>query len=219
MSQRSAIAATAARRPESTAARGDLAIIAAGTTLSLTWAAILLWGAGTDSDGTELALRMTARASFVWFMLAFVAAPLHQLRPSRAHHLAAAPSARARRDLRAQHGDPRRLHPAALRPARAGSAADGDRRRLLHRHPRPAAGRGADGDVARRAEGTPGARRLAASPHHRNLGGVGDLLPVPGGQRRPQDHQPSVPRVLRVHRRPAGRRRAAGAAARRRGAL
>src|SRR5258705_12370946 len=84
MSPRSAIAATAARRPESTAARGDLAIITAGTALSLTWAAILLWGAGTDSDGTELALRMTARASFVWFMLAFVAAPLHQLlRPSR----------------------------------------------------------------------------------------------------------------------------------------
>jgi hypothetical protein len=83
MSQRSAIAATVARRPESAAARGDLAIIAAGTALSLSWAAILLWGAGTDSDGTELALRMTARASFVWFMLAFVAAPLHQLRPSR----------------------------------------------------------------------------------------------------------------------------------------
>jgi DMSO/TMAO reductase YedYZ heme-binding membrane subunit len=83
MARRSAIAATAARRPDATAARGDLAIIAGGTTLSLTWAAILLWGAGTDSDGTELALRMTARASFVWFMLAFIAAPLHQLRPSR----------------------------------------------------------------------------------------------------------------------------------------
>ncbi len=82
MSQRSAIAGTAARRVAPLTGRGDLAIIAAGTSLSLTWAALLLWFAGTDSDGTELALRMTARASFVWFMLAFVAAPLHQLRAS-----------------------------------------------------------------------------------------------------------------------------------------
>ena len=83
MSQRSAIAGTAARRVAPLTGRGDLAIIAAGTSLSLTWAALLLWFAGTDIGGTELALRMTARASFVWFMLAFVASPLHQLRPSR----------------------------------------------------------------------------------------------------------------------------------------
>src|SRR5262249_3796755 len=36
-----------------------------------------------DVAGTELALRTTARVSFVWFMLGFVASPLQQLRPSR----------------------------------------------------------------------------------------------------------------------------------------
>jgi sulfoxide reductase heme-binding subunit YedZ len=48
---------------------------------SLAGALLLL--AGSDSGATELALRTTARVSFVWFMLAFVAAPLQQLRPSR----------------------------------------------------------------------------------------------------------------------------------------
>lgn len=42
----------------------------------------LLYFAGADSDGTELALRTTARVSFLWFMLAFIASPLHQVRPS-----------------------------------------------------------------------------------------------------------------------------------------
>ena len=63
---------------------GDLAIIAAGTTVNLAVAATLFAAAGTDSAGTELALRMTARVSFVWFMLVFVAAPLHRLRASPA---------------------------------------------------------------------------------------------------------------------------------------
>jgi DMSO/TMAO reductase YedYZ heme-binding membrane subunit len=38
---------------------------------------------GSDVPGTQLALRTTARVSFVWFMLAFVAAPLQQLWSSR----------------------------------------------------------------------------------------------------------------------------------------
>lgn len=63
---------------------GDLAIIAAGTTVNLAVAATLFAAAGTDSAGTELALRMTARVSFVWFILVFVAAPLHRLRASPA---------------------------------------------------------------------------------------------------------------------------------------
>lgn len=63
---------------------GDLAIIATGTAANLAIAAALFAVGGTDSDGTELALRMTARVSFVWFTLVFVAAPLHRLRPSRA---------------------------------------------------------------------------------------------------------------------------------------
>lgn len=64
------------------AQRGDRGLIAGGTGLSLAVAAAILAAAGTGSDGTELALRMTARLSFVWFMLAFIAAPLHRLVPS-----------------------------------------------------------------------------------------------------------------------------------------
>lgn len=62
---------------------GDAALIAAGTAVNLAIAATLFAVAGADSAGTELALRMTARVSFVWFLLAFVAAPLQRLRPSR----------------------------------------------------------------------------------------------------------------------------------------
>ena len=61
---------------------GDLAIVAAGTALNLAIAAALFAVAGTDSDGTELALRLTARVSFVWFLLVFVAAPAQRLYPS-----------------------------------------------------------------------------------------------------------------------------------------
>ena len=106
---------TATSRPPPSAARpGDWALIAAGASLTVILAASLFTFVGTGSDGTELALRMTARLSFVWFMLAFVAAPLHQLRPSPAERLAPAPPPRARGDLRAQHGGARRLHPTAL---------------------------------------------------------------------------------------------------------
>ena len=61
---------------------GDLVLIAGGTALSFALATTILIVLGTGSEGTELALRMTARLSFVWFILAFVAAPLQQLRPS-----------------------------------------------------------------------------------------------------------------------------------------
>lgn len=60
----------------------DIAFIAAATLLNASIAIILLLAAGSDSDGTELALRTTARVSFVWFMLAFIASPLQRLRPS-----------------------------------------------------------------------------------------------------------------------------------------
>ena len=54
------------------------------TLLNASLAGALLLLAGSDSGATELALRTTARVSFVWFMLAFVASPLHWLRPTRA---------------------------------------------------------------------------------------------------------------------------------------
>jgi DMSO/TMAO reductase YedYZ heme-binding membrane subunit len=63
-------------------ANGHGALIAGATLANLTVAALLLAFAGTDSAGTEIALRTTARISFVWFMLVFTAAPLDVLRPS-----------------------------------------------------------------------------------------------------------------------------------------
>lgn len=59
----------------------ELGLVAGATLLNATIALGVFALAGTDSAGTELALRTTARVSFVWFMLAFVAAPLAQLRP------------------------------------------------------------------------------------------------------------------------------------------
>jgi sulfoxide reductase heme-binding subunit YedZ len=61
----------------------EVALIAGATLVNASLAAFLLLLGGSDSAGTELALRTTARVSFVWFMLAFVASPLDQLRPSR----------------------------------------------------------------------------------------------------------------------------------------
>ena len=67
---------TATSRPAPSSARpGDWALIAAGASLTVIVAGSLFTVFGGGSDGTELALRMTARLSFVWFMLAFVAAP------------------------------------------------------------------------------------------------------------------------------------------------
>jgi DMSO/TMAO reductase YedYZ heme-binding membrane subunit len=60
---------------------GDLLVILGATALNATVALALFAVAGTDSAGTELALRTTARVSFVWFMLAFLASPLAVLRP------------------------------------------------------------------------------------------------------------------------------------------
>ena len=61
----------------------DLPMIIGATALNATIALGLFAIAGTDSAGTELALRTTARVSFVWFMLAFLASPLAVLWPGR----------------------------------------------------------------------------------------------------------------------------------------
>ena len=65
-------------------AMSEAALIAAGTLLHGSIAALLFLYAGSDVESTQLALRTTARMSFVWFMLAFVASPLHELLPGRA---------------------------------------------------------------------------------------------------------------------------------------
>jgi len=65
------------------ALRREAAFIAGATLINAGIAAGLLSIAGSESAGTELALRTTARVSFVWFMLAFVASPLDRLWPSR----------------------------------------------------------------------------------------------------------------------------------------
>lgn len=61
----------------------EAALVVGATLVNAALAAALLLIVGTDSEGTELALRTTARVSFVWFILAFIASPLDQLRPSR----------------------------------------------------------------------------------------------------------------------------------------
>jgi sulfoxide reductase heme-binding subunit YedZ len=58
-------------------------IVVGGTLINATFAAALMLLAGSDIEATELALRATARASFVWFILGFLASPLQQLWPSR----------------------------------------------------------------------------------------------------------------------------------------
>lgn len=57
----------------------ELRLIAGATLLNLVLAGLLLALGGTDVAGTELALRMTARISFVWFLLVFTASPLRAL--------------------------------------------------------------------------------------------------------------------------------------------
>jgi DMSO/TMAO reductase YedYZ heme-binding membrane subunit len=64
-------------------AKREVALITGATLFNAGLAGCLLQTAGSGIAATELALRMTARVSFVWFMLAFIAAPLQQLRPSR----------------------------------------------------------------------------------------------------------------------------------------
>ena len=61
----------------------ELRLVGAATLANLAVATALLAVAGSGVAGTELALRITARVSFVWFMMGFLASPLEQLRPSR----------------------------------------------------------------------------------------------------------------------------------------
>jgi DMSO/TMAO reductase YedYZ heme-binding membrane subunit len=75
--------AGAGRSALSDAADHDWPLIAAATLGNLAIAAGLLALAGSDVAGTELALRTTARVSFAWFMMGFLASPLEQLSPSR----------------------------------------------------------------------------------------------------------------------------------------
>jgi sulfoxide reductase heme-binding subunit YedZ len=63
------------------APRSDATLIAAATTVHIAIAIALLAHAGRDVAATQLALRTTARISFVWFIAAFVAAPLTRLWP------------------------------------------------------------------------------------------------------------------------------------------
>ena len=65
-------------------ATSEAALIVAGTLLNAGVATLLLRYVGSDVESTQLALRTTARMSFVWFMLAFVASPLAQLAPGHA---------------------------------------------------------------------------------------------------------------------------------------
>lgn len=73
---------SALNNPAAHAVAHDWPLITGATLGNLAIAAALLALAGSDVDGTELALRTTARVSFVWFMLGFVASPLETLRPS-----------------------------------------------------------------------------------------------------------------------------------------
>ena len=57
------------------------AFILAASIVNATIALLVLRGWGTSSDGVELALRVTARVSCFYFLLAFVAAPLRRLAP------------------------------------------------------------------------------------------------------------------------------------------
>jgi len=60
----------------------NVLLIVGATLVNASLGGSLLLFVGSDSDATELALRTTARVSFVWFMLAFVASPLQRLRAS-----------------------------------------------------------------------------------------------------------------------------------------
>jgi DMSO/TMAO reductase YedYZ heme-binding membrane subunit len=64
------------------AGRREGAFIVGATVINAGIAGCLLTLAGSDVAATEIALRTTARVSFVWFMLAFIASPLQQLWPA-----------------------------------------------------------------------------------------------------------------------------------------
>lgn len=68
--------------PPTDAERGDLPWILGLTAVSLTVAATILVAGAGGREATRLALRATARVSFVYFVLALVASPLLRLAPS-----------------------------------------------------------------------------------------------------------------------------------------
>jgi len=74
----------AASPPIARADRGEIGIVVGAALLSLTVAGTVLLAGDAGRDATRLALRLTARLSFVYFMLAFVASPLARLRPGAA---------------------------------------------------------------------------------------------------------------------------------------
>ena len=73
----------AARVDAAAADRVEIAIVVAAALLGLGVAGTVL-AVDAGSAGTRLALRLTARLSFVDFMIAFVASPLARLRPGAA---------------------------------------------------------------------------------------------------------------------------------------
>ncbi|MEO8453269.1 MAG: ferric reductase-like transmembrane domain-containing protein [Gemmatimonadota bacterium] len=70
-----------ASAPSARADWGEVAMIAVATLVSLTLAGSILLAGEGGREATRLALRATARLSFVYFILAFVASPLAHLRP------------------------------------------------------------------------------------------------------------------------------------------
>lgn len=68
--------------PTTHADRDEVAWIVGATLVGLAVAAAILGAGGADRESTRLALRATARVSFAYFVLAFVAAPLARLRPT-----------------------------------------------------------------------------------------------------------------------------------------
>jgi DMSO/TMAO reductase YedYZ heme-binding membrane subunit len=67
--------------PAARADRHEIGIVVGAALVSLTVAGIVLAAGDAGREATRLALRLTARLSFVYFMVAFVASPLARLRP------------------------------------------------------------------------------------------------------------------------------------------
>jgi methionine sulfoxide reductase heme-binding subunit len=73
----------ATSQPIARADRTEVAIVLAAALLSFSVAGAVLVAGDHGREATRLALRLTARLSFVYFVLAFVASPLARLRPGR----------------------------------------------------------------------------------------------------------------------------------------
>jgi DMSO/TMAO reductase YedYZ heme-binding membrane subunit len=69
------------------ARRHELVFVVTATLANAVLAWAVFTGAGWDADGTEIALRSTARVSLVYFLLAFVASPMDRVWPGRASRL------------------------------------------------------------------------------------------------------------------------------------